>query len=36
VPPELCQSVWQYSDDPSVLSAWRDRLAEEIEKALAK
>lgn len=36
VPPELCQSVWQYSDDPSVLSAWRDRLAEEIEKALSR
>ena len=33
VPPEVCRSVWQYADDPAALYAWRDRLAEEIEKA---
>jgi hypothetical protein len=33
VPPEVCRTVWQYSDDPQVLYAWRDRIAEEIERA---
>ena len=33
VPPEVCRSVWQYSDDPAVIYAWRDRIAEAIELA---
>lgn len=33
VPAEVCRSVWQYSDDPAVIYAWRDRIAEEIERA---
>ena len=36
VPAEVCRSVWQYSDDPAVIYAWRDRIAEEIERAGAK
>ena len=31
VPPEVVKSVYQYTDDPAVLSAWRDAMAEAIE-----
>ena len=31
VPPEVCRSVWQYTDDPKAYYAWRDALAEAIE-----
>jgi hypothetical protein len=36
VPAEVCRSVWQYSDDPAVIYAWRDRIAEEIERSAGK
>lgn len=32
VPPDVCNTVWQYTDDPAAVYAWRDRLAEAIEK----
>ena len=32
VPPEVVKSVYQYTDDPAAVYAWRDRLAEAIEK----
>jgi hypothetical protein len=32
VPPEVCHSVWQFSDDPAAIYAWRDRIAEAIER----
>ena len=33
VPPEICRSVWQYTDDPKAYYAWRNALAEAIEAA---
>lgn len=33
VPVEVCRKINQFSDDPKVYYAWRDRLAEEIEKS---
>ena len=36
VPPEVCRSVWQFTDDPSAYYAWRDALAERIEKLTPK
>ena len=33
VPVEVCRAIDQFSDDPQVYYAWRDRLAEAIEKA---
>ena len=35
VPPEVCRSVRQYTDDPKVYYAWRDALAEQIESRLS-
>lgn len=34
VPPEVCRSIGQFTDDPKALYAWRDRLAELIEQAI--
>ena len=33
VPASVCTSVWQYTDDPKAYYAWRDVLAEAIERA---
>ncbi|MBQ2630777.1 MAG: DUF4091 domain-containing protein [Kiritimatiellae bacterium] len=33
VPPEVCRSIDQYTDDPAVYYSWRDSLAEAIEEA---
>ena len=33
VPPEVCRGIDQYTDNPSTYYAWRDGLAEEIERA---
>jgi len=33
VPVEVCRTMGQYSDDPTVYYAWRDSVAEAIEKA---
>ena len=33
VPVEVCRAIDQFSDDPQVYYAWRDRLAEAVEKA---
>ena len=33
VPPEVCREIGQFTDDPSVYYAWRNRIAEEIERA---
>lgn len=33
VPVEVCRDINQFSEDPKVYYAWRDRIAEEIEKA---
>lgn len=32
VPPEVCRDVMQYTDDPRRIRAWRDALAEAIER----
>lgn len=36
VPPAVCNSVWQYADDPAAVYAWRDGMAEAIEKSAKK
>ena len=36
VPPEVCREIDQFTDDPSVYYAWRDRIAEAIEAELRK
>ena len=35
VPVEVCRDINQFSDDPQVYYAWRDGVAEAIEKAAA-
>ena len=32
MPPEVCRSLSEYTEDPQVLYRWRNRLAEEIER----
>ena len=36
VPPEVCTTVWQFSDDPAAVYAWRDAMAEAIERGSAR
>lgn len=36
VPPSVCRSVWQFTDDPKAYYAWRDALAKAIEKGSAR
>ena len=36
VPPEVCRAIDQFTDDPQVYYAWRNRLAEEIERATGR
>jgi len=33
VPPDVCREINQFSDDPKVYYAWRDRIAEMVESA---
>ncbi len=36
VPAEVCRAIDQFTDDPKVYYAWRDRIAEAIERAPAR